>query len=34
MLDDWSQFSTYVMQMEQRGLVTKTFRRLDAERQK
>jgi AcrR family transcriptional regulator len=34
MLDDWSQFSTYVMQMEQRGLVTRTFRRLDAERQK
>lgn len=34
MLDDWSQFSVYILQMEQRGGVTRTFRRLDAERQK
>ena len=34
MLNDWSQFPAYVLQMEQRGLVTRTFRRLDAERQK
>ena len=34
MLDDWSQFPAYVLQMEQRGLVTRTFRRLDIERQK
>src|SRR4030065_672288 len=34
MFDDWSQFPTYVLQMEQRGLVTRTFRRLDIERQK
>ena len=34
MFNDWSQFPAYVLQMEQRGLVTRTFRRLDAERQK
>ena len=34
MFEDWSQFPVYVLQMEGRGLVTRTFRRLDAERQK
>lgn len=30
---DWTQFQPYIMQLEQEGLVTRTFRRLDPERQ-
>ena len=31
---DWSQFQMHILQMEQEGKVTRTFRRLDLERQK
>jgi AcrR family transcriptional regulator len=34
MFEDWSQFPNYVTQLESQGLVTRTFRRLDSERQK
>jgi AcrR family transcriptional regulator len=30
---DWAQIHTYIFQLEQEGLVTRTFRRLDPERQ-
>jgi AcrR family transcriptional regulator len=30
---DWAQIQTYILQLEQAGLVTRTFRRLDPERQ-
>jgi TetR/AcrR family transcriptional regulator len=30
---DWTQIHTYIFQLEQEGLVTRTFRRLDPERQ-
>ena len=30
---DWSEFQPYLLQLEQEGLVTRTFRRLDPERQ-
>jgi AcrR family transcriptional regulator len=30
---DWSQFQTHILQLEQEGKVTRTFRRLDPERQ-
>ena len=30
---DWSQFQIYILQLEQEGKVTRTFRRLDPERQ-
>lgn len=30
---DWSQFQVHILQFEQEGLVTRTFRRLDPERQ-
>jgi AcrR family transcriptional regulator len=33
MLDDWAQIHTHILQLEQEGLVTRTFRRLDPERQ-
>lgn len=33
MMNDWMQFHTYILQFEQEGLVTRTFRRLDPERQ-
>jgi TetR/AcrR family transcriptional regulator len=33
MIEDWTQFYTYILQLEQEGLVTRTFRRLDPERQ-
>ena len=33
MIDDWTQFYRYILQFEQEGLVTRTFRRLDPERQ-
>jgi AcrR family transcriptional regulator len=32
-LSDWAQIHTYILQLEQDGLVTRTFRRLDPERQ-
>jgi len=32
-LDDWTQIHTYILHLEQEGLVTRTFRRLDPERQ-
>ena len=32
-LSDWTQMHTYILQMEQDGLVTRTFRRLDPDRQ-
>ncbi len=31
--EDWTQVHTYILQLEQEGLVTRTFRRLDPERQ-
>lgn len=34
MFEDWSQFPSYVAKLEASGLVTRTFRRLDLERQK
>jgi AcrR family transcriptional regulator len=33
MLSDWPQFHTHILELEQKGLVTRTFRRLDPERQ-
>lgn len=33
MMEDWTQFHAYILQLEQEGLVTRTFRRLDPERQ-
>ena len=30
---DWSQIHTHILQFEEEGLVTRTFRRLDPERQ-
>ena len=30
---DWSEFQPYILQLEQEGLVTRTFRRLDPQRQ-
>ena len=33
-LSDWTQIHTYILQLEQDGLVTRTFRRLDPERQR
>jgi AcrR family transcriptional regulator len=33
MLSDWTQIHTHILQLEQKGLVTRTFRRLDPERQ-
>lgn len=33
MMEDWAQFHAYILQLEQEGLVTRTFRRLDPERQ-
>lgn len=33
MENNWSQFYTYLLEFEERGLVTRTFRRLDPERQ-
>ena len=33
MMEDWMPFHTYILQFEQEGLVTRTFRRLDPERQ-
>lgn len=33
MIPDWTPFHTHILQMEQQGLVTRTFRRLDPERQ-
>lgn len=32
-LSDWTQIHTHILQLEQEGLVTRTFRRLDPERQ-
>ena len=32
-IDDWTHIYTYILDFEQRGLVTRTFRRLDPERQ-
>jgi TetR/AcrR family transcriptional regulator len=32
-LSDWAQIHTHILQLEQEGLVTRTFRRLDPERQ-
>jgi AcrR family transcriptional regulator len=32
-LSDWTQIYSYILQLEQEGLVTRTFRRLDPERQ-
>jgi AcrR family transcriptional regulator len=32
-LSDWTQIHTYILQLEQDGLVTRTFRRLDPDRQ-
>lgn len=32
-LDDWAQIHTYILHLEQEGLVTRTFRRLDPARQ-
>ncbi len=32
-LSDWTQMHTYILQMERDGLVTRTFRRLDPDRQ-
>ncbi|HSR29580.1 MAG TPA: TetR/AcrR family transcriptional regulator [Anaerolineae bacterium] len=32
-LSDWTQIHTYILHLEQEGLVTRTFRRLDPERQ-
>ncbi len=32
-LSDWAQFQGYILQLEQEGLATRTFRRLDPERQ-
>ncbi|MBN1178673.1 MAG: TetR/AcrR family transcriptional regulator [Anaerolineae bacterium] len=32
-LHDWTKIQTYILQLEQEGLVTRTFRRLDLERQ-
>jgi len=32
-LDDWAQIHTYILHLEQEGLVTRTFRRLDPGRQ-
>jgi AcrR family transcriptional regulator len=32
-LSDWAQIYTHILQLEQEGLVTRTFRRLDPERQ-
>ena len=32
-MDDWPQIHTHILQLEQEGLVTRTFRRLDPERQ-
>jgi AcrR family transcriptional regulator len=31
--NEWSQFQVYILQLEREGLVTRTFRRLDPERQ-
>jgi AcrR family transcriptional regulator len=33
LISDWSQIHTHILQFEQEGLVTRTFRRLDPERQ-
>jgi AcrR family transcriptional regulator len=33
MLSDWAQFQPYIIQLEQEGLATRTFRRLDPQRQ-
>jgi len=33
MIADWEQLQTHILQFEQQGLVTRTFRRLDPERQ-
>ena len=33
LIQNWSQIQVQIMQFEQDGLVTRTFRRLDAERQ-
>ncbi len=33
MFDDWTQFPSYIIQAEQQGQVTRTFRRLDPARQ-
>lgn len=33
MLENWTQFSSYIIQAEQQGQVTRTFRRLDPSRQ-
>lgn len=33
MMEDWTQFYAYILQLEEEGLVTRTFRRLDPERQ-
>ena len=33
-INDWSLFQVYILQLEQEGLVTRTFRRLDPERQR
>jgi AcrR family transcriptional regulator len=33
MMDDWTQFHAYILQLEREGLVTRTFRRLDPDRQ-
>ena len=30
---DWTNFQPYISQLEQEGFVTRTFRRLDSERQ-
>jgi len=32
-IQDWTQIHTHILQLEQQGLVTRTFRRLDPERQ-
>jgi AcrR family transcriptional regulator len=32
-MNDWTQFQPYILQLEEEGLVTRTYRRLDPERQ-
>ncbi len=32
-ISEWSQIHTHILQLEQEGLVTRTFRRLDPDRQ-